>query len=281
MVEGKIVAYLYRYTDMDDNIIKYVGIVWSEKRYLDDRIKEHKKDDWCKYKKWKIEYLQETINTRTDIECLEAHYISLYHTDKYFNRSKSGWGLCSYLPKEEGVFVEYEEPLKSEKKIISTKRKYRTHNANKEKEKEIQLLVNKFMAYLLHNVPGNIEDDYQFYFSFVIADCIEYICGTSYDIEVNKEKIKSIILNIPKRIVIYYDLMVLEIHIATKAWIENDNKFGYIRITNPKYEEEFKDLELIRDKNMCVRIIDTGNYLKIFGIEIEKKGFKNIVYDGE
>ena len=38
-------AYVYRYTDLADNIIKYVGIVYGENRTLKQRIYEHFRDD--------------------------------------------------------------------------------------------------------------------------------------------------------------------------------------------------------------------------------------------
>lgn len=100
MCKGVIlIGYVYRYTDLNDNIIKYVGIVWSDNRTLSQRIREHELyDDWCKNKKWKIEYLYENINTRTDAEYIESHYISLYHTDKYYNIKKSGWGTSNFVP---------------------------------------------------------------------------------------------------------------------------------------------------------------------------------------
>ncbi len=101
-------AYIYRYTDLVDNIIKYVGIVWSDNRSLEDRLYEHElRDDWCRTRKWKIEYLTENITTRTDAEYFEAHYISLYQTDKYFNVSKAGWGVSSFLPNRENDWVEF------------------------------------------------------------------------------------------------------------------------------------------------------------------------------
>lgn len=41
-------GYVYRYTDLTDNVIKYVGIVWKDNRTLDDRIYEHSYfDGWC------------------------------------------------------------------------------------------------------------------------------------------------------------------------------------------------------------------------------------------
>lgn len=103
-------GYVYRYTDLDDNIIKYVGIVWSNYRKLQHRLKEHEiNDEWCKNKKWKIEYITENINTRTDAEYFESHYISLFKTDKYYNKNKSGWGISSFLPNREGDWKIYSD----------------------------------------------------------------------------------------------------------------------------------------------------------------------------
>lgn len=96
-------ACLYGYTDLDDGIIKYVGIIWSDKRTLSERINEHKEEPGFKDRRWKVEYLARNIHTRTDAECLEAHYISLYHTDEFLNRSKSGWGLCSFYQRMKGI----------------------------------------------------------------------------------------------------------------------------------------------------------------------------------
>ena len=91
-------GYVYRYTDLTDNVIKYVGIVWSDNRTLLQRIKEHYLyDEWCKDKEWKIEYLCENIDTRTDAEYMEAHYIARYETNKYYNKAKSGWGISSFI----------------------------------------------------------------------------------------------------------------------------------------------------------------------------------------
>lgn len=95
-------AYVYKYTDLLDNVVKYVGIVWGKTRTLQDRIKEHSlNDDWCKKRAWKIEYIETPINTRTDAEYMEAHYISLYHTDEWFNIKKAGWGVSSFIKNED------------------------------------------------------------------------------------------------------------------------------------------------------------------------------------
>ncbi len=102
-------AYVYRYIDKADGIIKYVGIVWGESRTLKDRIREHKNDPWNKNINWLIQYITANINTRTDAEYFEAHYVSLYGTDKYFNKSKAGWGTSSFLPNREEEWVNYSE----------------------------------------------------------------------------------------------------------------------------------------------------------------------------
>jgi hypothetical protein len=112
-------AYVYRYIDLEDNIVKYVGIVWGENRTLYQRINEHKLyDDWTINKNFKIEYTKTNIKTRTDAEYFEAHYISLYKTDKWFNKSKSGWGVSTFLlSHNEEEWVEYKEnDFKKEKK---------------------------------------------------------------------------------------------------------------------------------------------------------------------
>lgn len=91
-------GYVYRYTDLDDNQIKYVGIVWSDNRTLKQRIREHEyNDDWCKGRGWKIEYISENIETRTDAEYLESHYISRFGTGRWYNIAKSGWGVSSFI----------------------------------------------------------------------------------------------------------------------------------------------------------------------------------------
>lgn len=40
-----------------------------------------------------------SINNRSKAEALEAHFISLYNTGGWYNKSKSNWGQSSLLPK--------------------------------------------------------------------------------------------------------------------------------------------------------------------------------------
>lgn len=126
-------GYVYRYKDLVDNIIKYVGIVWSGKRTLNQRLYEHQQnDEWCFKRRWKIEYLESEITTRTDAEYFESHYISLYETDKYFNVKKSGWGISSFLPNREN---EWKEVVMINEEL--RKQKFLLNKIEKETEREI------------------------------------------------------------------------------------------------------------------------------------------------
>lgn len=110
--------YVYRFKDNEDNIFKYIGIVWGKTRTLAQRINEHLKyDDWCQGKEWTIEYIEENINTRTDAEYFEAHFVSLYGTDKYYNKAKAGWGVSYFLPDRENDWKKYDTNIK-EKEIM-------------------------------------------------------------------------------------------------------------------------------------------------------------------
>ena len=100
-------GFVYKYTDIEDQIVKYVGIVWSENRTLLQRVKEHQMyDDWCNGKQWKIEYLD--INNKTDCEGLEAHFISLYNTNKWYNKSKTNWGISNIYSMIEWKWKEFD-----------------------------------------------------------------------------------------------------------------------------------------------------------------------------
>jgi len=103
-------AVVYRYVDLHDEVIKYVGIVWSENRTLKQRVKEHsEQDDWCIGGCWRVEYLQKEVKSRIDAELLEAHYISKFKTNEWYNVSKANWGTSELLqddPDEE--WKEYE-----------------------------------------------------------------------------------------------------------------------------------------------------------------------------
>lgn len=86
---------VYRYIDLNDNEIKYVGIVWSGNRTLKQRVEEHyKNDSWCDKGHWRIEYVLRDVNTRTDAEYLEAHYTNKFRNPngEWFGKTKLNWG---------------------------------------------------------------------------------------------------------------------------------------------------------------------------------------------
>ncbi len=86
---------VYRYTDTEDGIIKYVGIVHSGT--LMGRVYVHaNNDEWCKNSYWNVEYFE--CDTRAEAEAFEAHLIALYKTYDYYNKCKARWGINKYLP---------------------------------------------------------------------------------------------------------------------------------------------------------------------------------------
>lgn len=117
-------AVVYKYTDLSDNIVKYVGIVWSDNRTLSQRVSEHKNDDWYIGRKWKIEYIKRNIKTRSDAELIESHYISKYHTDMFFNKRKSGWGESQFIDGEDEwiLFLSEEETASVFEKYATIKK---------------------------------------------------------------------------------------------------------------------------------------------------------------
>lgn len=146
-------AWVYRYTDLNDGIIKYIGIVWSGNRTLKERIKEHKlNDSWCKNGKWKIEYLDEEINTRNEAEALESHLIALYNTWQYFNKSKKTHGINKYIPEMDykwKIFdFEDKDILPKEKTITAS---IRITRERKQKIKEYAVINNTTISDLISN----------------------------------------------------------------------------------------------------------------------------------
>lgn len=101
---------VYRYTDLEDNQIKYVGIVWSGNRSLKQRVEEHKeRDEWCKNRKWIIEYLKRDVECRTDAEYLEAHYTNKFRVDgnEWFGKTKLNWGESNIIDDSKDEWIIY------------------------------------------------------------------------------------------------------------------------------------------------------------------------------
>ncbi len=84
--------YVYKYTDKNDDMVKYVGITND----LTKRVREHKRDKWSVEGDWQIDYFE--VDTLTDAQALEGHFISEYGTADYYNKSKTKWGKCTFAP---------------------------------------------------------------------------------------------------------------------------------------------------------------------------------------
>lgn len=88
---------VYRYTDLSDGIIKYVGLVCRRgNNSLEKRLIEHDRNDsWCWDKEWKVEYLP--LETANDANALESHFIAEYETCKWHNKTKRKIGKLSFI----------------------------------------------------------------------------------------------------------------------------------------------------------------------------------------
>lgn len=98
--------YIYKYVNKDTNEVEYVGIIKADSNFP-NRFTQHKSDGWYKPDKYKIYYKQ--LESQTDAEALEGHFIALYGSDKYHNKAKSKWGECSFAPDIE--WDEFDETL--------------------------------------------------------------------------------------------------------------------------------------------------------------------------
>ena len=97
---------VYRFTDLKDNIIKYVGIVHGNDRSLKERTYERLQyDKWCLNTDWRVDYI--IVNSRSEAESLESHFIAVYNTGNYFNKAKSEWGINSFMLNIEFDWKEY------------------------------------------------------------------------------------------------------------------------------------------------------------------------------
>lgn len=84
---------VYRYIDINDEQIKYIGICNNGK--LPERHRSHMSDDWFRSGEYVCEYIK--FHNRTETEAMESHLISVYGTDKFYNKAKAGWGEASFI----------------------------------------------------------------------------------------------------------------------------------------------------------------------------------------
>lgn len=133
---------VYRYTDLSDGIIKYVGIV--KKASLESRIMQHSYNDkWCINRLWRVEYFE--CETQSEVEAFEAHLIALYGTSKYYNKSKANWGINRFLPDVETWWKIFDETPFSDLETLNFSLLIR--KALREGERSIAKELLKFIDY--------------------------------------------------------------------------------------------------------------------------------------
>ena len=106
--------YVYKYKDLDDGVVKYIGITDN----LDRRISQHKKEGGFLGHRWDICYLQ--VPTKSDAESLEAHFIAVYNTHLFLNKAKAQWGQLSFYNDQTYEWKPYSTKVlqKSKEEII-------------------------------------------------------------------------------------------------------------------------------------------------------------------
>lgn len=88
-------AYIYRYVNKKNGITEYVGIITKESNFP-RRFEQHKRDPWYEFGKYDIYYA--VVESQTDAEALEGHFIAEYESYDYHNKAKINWGKCSFAP---------------------------------------------------------------------------------------------------------------------------------------------------------------------------------------
>lgn len=154
-------AWVYRYVDQKDGIKKYVGVVWGESRTLKQRIKEHLKEDWCKTSSWRVEYIENDIETRAEAEAFETHYIALYDTGKYYNKRQVGYGTNKFLPNREDEWKLFTE-VDGRDHFIEFDGKKTIYVARFNEEEGILSIIKKDIGYVIRREKVESEKRFDY-----------------------------------------------------------------------------------------------------------------------
>lgn len=87
--------YIYKYVNKETEQVEYVGIIKSDSNFP-GRFYQHSTDPWYVPNKYQIYYAE--VETQTDAEALEGHFIATYRSDRFYNIAKGKWGICSFAP---------------------------------------------------------------------------------------------------------------------------------------------------------------------------------------
>lgn len=164
-------GFLYRYIDLEDDIVKYVGIVHSKNRTLQQRLKDHHKDSWYEPNRFKIQMVDCGEMSRTDLEYLESHFIAFYETYKWFNKSKANWGCSSIIDSSKYKWVDIDEiqfrSKHSKTRSTTSKAKNTSYLAIKaEKVLNRKRLIYSISNSILSTIPMEqipLVEDYSYY----------------------------------------------------------------------------------------------------------------------
>lgn len=111
---------VYRYTDISDGIVKYIGIV--HKGNLTTRLNQHTMQDYWYFDGiWQVDYFE--CDTRSEAEAFESHLIAYYKTGEYYNRTKIKWGINKFLPNTDSWWKSAAEPRFADKETVIVARK--------------------------------------------------------------------------------------------------------------------------------------------------------------
>lgn len=120
-------AYVYRYRDLTDGIIKYIGIIAKESNFP-RRFAQHQYDKAFKGKHWEISYIK--VLSKCDAEALEGHFINKYHTYNWLNKAKSDWGQLTFAEEANFDWIPFNQnELYGEKSLMECALAFSTHQS--------------------------------------------------------------------------------------------------------------------------------------------------------
>lgn len=99
--------FIYKYVNKKSKCVEYVGIINKDTNFP-RRFDQHKRDPWWEFDKYEIFYAP--VESQTDAEALEGHFISVYRSYEFYNRKKSEWGECSFAP--DISWTKYEDDIR-------------------------------------------------------------------------------------------------------------------------------------------------------------------------
>lgn len=108
--------YVYKYVDIKDQKVKYVGKTTN----INKRIKDHERDKWFLNSTYDIYYIE--CNTKADMDCLETYFIGYYGSCEYYNVAKNWGNVTLNLTIDENQWILYLNPKDQQIKRLEERR---------------------------------------------------------------------------------------------------------------------------------------------------------------